>query len=320
MINVDRVQPSLPSRVAITAAKLFVRSPGAVLPLNWVGVLGIRAMLFVACRVFLHRMEPHLEVDVVHANGRTRGEWVGRPPTPGTPILYFLHGSGYVGCSPASHRGLVSELTRRLSRPAFTLRYRRAPEHRFPAAHLDTLNGYLWLLEQGHDPRNIIVAGDSAGGHLALGLLVQLRDRGVPQPAAVVGFSALVDPTWELAREREPEVSDAFMAVHFARRVTGLYTNGDEADPLLKVIAGVGPDLPPILLQAGGSEVLSADAEHYVAAQLATGGWAEVRTWPGMFHVFQMGYPLLPEARAALGEVERFVARVEAEAPEPMAG
>ncbi|AFT98877.1 alpha/beta hydrolase [Nocardia brasiliensis] len=310
MINGDPL--SLPSRGTIWALQSTLRPLGARLPANRLGVAGARLGLALACQLWFDRMLPTTSVDVTTPRGRTAGEWVGVPPRPGRALIYYLHGSGYVGCSPATHRGLVSELARRLDRPAFTLRYRRAPEHRFPAAHDDVLNGYRWLLDQGHAAEDIVLMGDSAGGHMALGLCGQLRELGLPQPKALIGFSALVDATWSLARARRAEVDDAFMTLGLARRMTGLYYGTTHfEDPRMDVAAHVGPDLPPMLLQAGGSEMLSADAEHYGTAQRAAGGHCEVQLWPGMFHVFQVGHRFLPEARAALDAVEKFVAEVE---------
>ncbi|WP_433661710.1 alpha/beta hydrolase [Nocardia sp. CA-128927] len=315
MVNGDPV--SRASRGVIFALHSTLRPLGARLPANRLGVAGARLGLAVACRIWFDHTLPTTPVDVAGPRGRAMGEWVGAVPRPGQSLIYYLHGSGYVGCSPATHRGLVSELARRLDRSAFTLRYRRAPEHRFPAAHDDVLNGYLWLLEQGHAAQDIVLMGDSAGGHMALGLCVQLRELGLPQPKALVGFSALVDSTWSLADARRAEVDEAFMSFGLATRMTGLYTGTTHFDdPRLNVAAHVGSDLPPMLLQAGGSEMLSADAEHYGAAQRAAGGRCEVQLWPGMFHVFQVGHRFLPEARAALDGVERFVAEVERAAAE----
>jgi acetyl esterase/lipase len=313
MINGDRIQ--LPRSAAglglLLPLNAFVRFPGMIEVPDRFGVPLARLLLHTACRTWPYRMLPHRAVDASGPRGPVRGEWVSEStarPRAGPPIVYYLHGSGYVGCSPATHRGLVSELVRRLRRPAFVLRYRLAPEHRFPAAHDDVLGGYLWLLEQGYAARDIVVIGDSVGGHLALGLGVQLRELGVAQPAGVVGFSALVDASWKLAAAREPQVWDSFMTVRTARRITGLYTEGaDLTDPRLDVAHAVGPDSPPTLLQAGGSEILAADAEHYAAALRGAGGECELETWPGMFHVFQMMYGLLPEAREALDSVGRFV-------------
>ncbi|GAA5082027.1 alpha/beta hydrolase [Nocardia iowensis] len=313
MVNGDRgfTGVSVPSRGAIFALNATLRPLGSVLPPNRFGVAAARLGLAASCRLWFDRKLPHRVVDEPGPRGRTVGEWVGEPPRPGTPIIYYLHGSGYVGCSPTTHRGLVSELVRRLDRPAFTLRYRLAPKHRFPAAHDDVLNGYLWLLEHGHAAEDIVLMGDSAGGHMSLGLAVQLRALGIAQPAAIVAFSPLVDATWALAAARRAQVWDSFMSLSLASKMTGLYTGTTHFDdPRLDVLSGVGADLPPMLLQAGASEMLSADAERFGEAQRAAGGHCEVQLWPGMFHVFQVGHRLLPEARAALTAVEQFVADV----------
>lgn len=295
----------------------FVRVPAAIGPANQFGAYLTRFVLGTSCRVLFvgdRTIPTPTPVDVVGPRGRLVGEWVGQPRR-GGQVLYFLHGSGYVGCSPWTHRGLVAELTRRLERPAFSLDYRLGPEHKFPAAHDDTLNGYLWLLDQGYASEDIIVVGDSAGGHLGIGLCGQLRALGLAQPRAVIGFSALVDPTWSLAAEKQPHVHDVFIgSARVGRRLTEMYTGRNNyEDPRLDVLSAIGPDLPPMLLQAGAEEILSGDAEGYTAALRAAGGDCDLQTWPGMFHVFQMAYRVLPEARDALNCVERFVARVESE-------
>ena len=141
--------------------------------------VGVVRMVFAALCYLGAGFEPaHIPIDVQTRRGRVRGEWVGGAPTTPRPIVYYIHGSGFVGCSASTHRGLVKELSQRLDRPAFSLDYRLAPEHTFPAAHDDALNGYLWLLEQGYQSADIVVMGDSAGGHMALSLIGQLRELG----------------------------------------------------------------------------------------------------------------------------------------------
>ncbi|UGT62624.1 alpha/beta hydrolase fold domain-containing protein [Nocardia asteroides] len=304
---------SVAAGLTIWASRIFVRPTLWLLPLSsLIGVLGYRGTQVVACRMWFARMLPHTVVDTAWPGGRIVGEWVGGEAEPGSRTIYYIHGSGYISCSPATHRGLVSELARRLNRPVFAVRYRRAPRYRFPAAHDDVLHGYLWLLARGHRGGDIVVAGDSAGGHLALGLCGQLRALGLGQPAAVIGFSSLVDPTWQLAEANGSQVWDQFISARTGRRITHTYLAGaDLDDPRLDVLGTVGADLPPMLLQAGASEALGSDSAHYAAALNAAGGRCELELWPGMFHVFQMGYPRLPEARRALDSVERFVARVD---------
>ena len=306
--HVIATKRSFAAFVTIWASRIFVRPTLWLLPLHSpAGVLGYRFTQVVACGMWFGPRLPYTTVDVAGPRGRTVGEWVGGEAEPGSRLIYYIHGSGYISCSPATHRGLVSELSRRLHRPVFSVRYRRAPKYRFPAAHDDVLNGYLWLLEQGHRASDIIVMGDSAGGHLALGLCVQLRELGVEQPAAVVGFSSVVDPTWQLAAANKG-VRDQFISARTGPRIMQTYLVGvDYTDPRLDVLAGAGPELPPMLLQAGGSEALGSDSEHYAAALNSAGGRCEVEIYSGMFHVFQMGYPRMSEARSALDSVERFI-------------
>jgi monoterpene epsilon-lactone hydrolase len=282
-----------------------------MLPANLVGVAAVRAAFSVACYSGFHARLPATPVDTEGGAGTVRGEWVGEVPEPDEQIILYLHGSGYVGCSPGTHRGLVSELCRRLDQPAFVVRYRRAPEHRFPAAHLDVLASYLWLLDRGHQGSDITGMGDSAGGHLALALLGDLRRLGVAMPASVVGLSPLVDPTFDRFGKPDRNPRDGFTKRATARRIVSLYCHeADPADPRLDVIQVVGPDLPPILLQVGEHEHLRVHSERFAAAQVAAGGTCELQVWGGLFHVFQMIRPL-PETGEALREVARFVERVE---------
>ncbi|GAA5050091.1 alpha/beta hydrolase [Nocardia callitridis] len=311
--HVRTVPRSFAARMTIWASRIFVRPALWLLPLHsLIGVLGYRFTQVVACRMWFAPTLPHVRVDVAVPNGRTVGEWVGGEAEPRGRLIYYIHGSGYISCSPATHRGLVSELSRRLHRPVYAVRYRRAPKYRFPSAHDDILNGYLWLIARGHHASDIVVMGDSAGGHLALGLCSQLRQLGVDQPAALVGFSSLVDPTWQLAQSHNALVWDQFVSARTGRRITQTYLAGvDYRDPRLDVLGAVGPDLPPMLLQTGGSEVLASDSERYAEVLRSAGGRCELEVWSGMFHVFQMGYPRLPEARSALDSVERFIASIE---------
>ncbi len=173
------------------------------------------------------------------------------------------------------------------------------------------LAAYLWLLDRGHEGAAITVMGDSAGGHLALALLGELRRLGAAMPAAVVGLSPLVDPTFDRFGKPARNPRDGFTTVATARRMIALYCHqADPADPRLDVIQVVGPDLPPILLQVGEREHLRVHAERFAAAQVEAGGACELQVWGGLFHVFQMVRPL-PETREALREVARFVERVE---------
>lgn len=239
-----------------------------------------------------------------------RGEWVRGPgvaESTDAAILY-LHGSGFVVCSPKTHRGLVAELSRRSGVPAYSVDYRLAPEHPFPAAVDDTLEAFRYLLDQGYPPERIVVAGDSAGGHLAVSLVALLTENELPEPAGLVLFSPLVDPYFDLAAATEREARDPMFTAGAARRILSLYTEkADPKDARLAILDGDPSLMPPVLVHAGDREMLAADARALGAWLEEAGIPCELRVWPGQVHVFQMLYELVPEARASLDAAGAFV-------------
>ncbi|MFT3901462.1 MAG: alpha/beta hydrolase [Gordonia sp. (in: high G+C Gram-positive bacteria)] len=251
------------------------------------------------------------------ASGQVRGEWVwgpgvGQRRVADTPVIYYLHGSGYVICNPRTHRGLVSRLSRQTDRVAFSLDYRLAPEHQFPAAGDDTVRGYEWLLDQGYRPENIVVAGDSAGGHLAMDLLADNQAQSRPQPRAMVLFSPLMDPTFGLAIAREARgLKDPIIKAKAGQHFLDMYTAGAPADhPRMTVSLRPSGDLPTTLIQVGAREVMSDDARFLHAALIAAGAESELQLWPDQGHVFQMFPGLTPESRRAVSEAAKFVRSV----------
>lgn len=238
---------------------------------------------------------------------RVRGEWVLAPGVEfGERAGYYIHGSAYAICSARTHRKLVARLSEATGLPIFSIDYRLAPEHRFPAAAQDVEAGYRWLLGQGYAGSDLVIAGDSAGGHLALDLLLAHIDEPHFQPAGVVLFSPLVDLTLRLAEQlvREPA-----MSAGTARKLVRLYCGDtDPNHPRLRLDFARAADLPPILVQVGGYEMLRADARHLDAAVKRAGGRCTLEEWPGMMHVFQALPRLAPESAAALRRAAAFVA------------
>ncbi|MGW6621413.1 alpha/beta hydrolase [Nocardia sp. NPDC055002] len=305
--------PSRASRIVAAVMLLTVRRLGSRLPATRTGVRIGRAAMHGLRLVMpswtVARFPVHEHADTEFA---VRGEWVNAVPEPREPVVYYLHGSAYFSCSPGTHRGLVGRVGHASGRPVFAARYRLAPEDPFPAAHEDALRGYLWLLARGHRPADIVVAGDSAGGHLALALAGELARRGLPQPSGLVLFSPLADLTFGLAATKEPAVRDPYASAITANRLIGMYVAGaDLTDPRLDVAAGIVPGFPPMLIQVGGLEVLQADAEHLAATARRVGVRCDLQIWPGQVHVFQAGYLAVPEAVAALAEVSAFVTEID---------
>lgn len=244
-----------------------------------------------------------------------RGEWVWGPRVArsadpaSAKIIYYLHGSGYVICSPRTHRGLVSRLSVRTSRPAFSLDYRLGPRYRLPDGGDDTIRGYHWLLDLGYRAENIVVAGDSAGGHLALDLLADNHRTSTPQPGGLVLFSPLVDPTFGLAVARESGgVRDPYIHGIAAQHVLAMYTRGAPiADPRVTVPIVSGMSLPRTLIQFGGREIMADDARELHRRLVNAGGDVELQAWPDQGHVFQMFPYLTPESTRAVSEAARFI-------------
>jgi monoterpene epsilon-lactone hydrolase len=305
---------SMRARGAARVSSLTLRQIAAILPPEraW----GLWASRQIVARV-MDTFGPSLSgtrvehVDVRLADGRrVVGEWVHGAglDSGGDSAIYFLHGSGYALCSPRTHRRLVAWLSRLTGLPVFSVDYRLAPRHRFPTAADDVRAGWDWLCtEQKFAPDRIFMAGDSAGGHLAVDLLLQPD---VAHPAGVALFSPLVDLTFGLARAREQLRRDPAIRAADAAKLIGLYCAGtDVAHPRLTLDVAGGRPLPPMLIQAGGGEMLVADARRLAKDVTAAGGNCELQVWPDQVHVFQALPRLTPEAKPAMRQVASFVAK-----------
>ena len=142
---------------------------------------------------FAERMTPKdVCLEQVQENS-IKGEWVWWKEEPAKYTIFYLHGGGYVACSPENYRPFTAELARQSGARIFALDYRLAPEHRFPAPVDDAVKAYRWLLAKGERPDNLVIGGDSAGGGLTIATLTALRDAGDPLPAAAFCFSPWTD-------------------------------------------------------------------------------------------------------------------------------
>ena len=303
------------SRGAATVSSLTLRQISAVLPPQraW----GLWASRQIVARI-MDTFGPSLagthveQVDVTTSDGRrVVGEWVygaGVEHARADAAVYFIHGSGYALCSPRTHRRLTAWLSRLTGLPVFSIDYRLAPRHRFPTAADDVRAGWDWLTgDLGLAPEKTAFAGDSAGGHLAVDLLLQPD---VAHPAAVVLMSPLVDLTFGLARSRERLRRDPAIRVRDAARLIELYCGEtDLAHPRLTLDVAGGRPLPPTLIHAGGAEFLAADAEALADAVRAAGGSCELQVWPDQVHVFQALPRLTPEAAPAMRRIADFIAQ-----------
>ena len=222
-------------------------------------------------------------------------------------VLYF-HGGVYVLGDAASTAGLAAQVARRIQAKAISVDYRLAPEHPYPAAVDDALAAYQALLEGGTAPAGIVLAGESAGGGLAVATLILARDRGLPRPAAAYLMSPYADLTLAGATMETKGQADPLLSrENLAARVPD-YTAG--RDPALALISPIFADLaglPPLVVQAGSHEVLLDDAVRLARQAAITDVEVTLDITPGVPHVFQAYSPILDEAAAALDRAGQFL-------------
>ncbi len=240
--------------------------------------------------------------------GGVRAEWMEMPPVSRERVFLLLHGGDYCSGSPRTHRKLAANLSRAAFARVLTPDYRLAPEHPFPAGVKDALRVYGWLLEQGIREDDIIVGGDSAGAGLALSMLVALRDAGATLPRAAVLMSAWTDLTASSPSHAAHKKLDLQVTRQGLRDAGVLYMGDrDPADPMASTFFADPAGLPPMLLQAGGDEVLLDDSRLFAERARASGVEATLRVFDGMWHVFQFHAPEVPEAQAAMNDVAAFI-------------
>jgi monoterpene epsilon-lactone hydrolase len=278
------------------------------------GALGVKVTRRLLATMMAGAGSTPLDVEVVpvdsttERHGRIKGEWV-RPATPRPDmVILYVHGSGYTLCSTRTHRPLVSRLARASRVAVFSAEYRLAPEHPFPAAPDDIGRTYGWLLAQGWTADQIVVAGDSAGGHLTLDLALHLLREGRELPTGLVMFSPLADVSCALIAEREKAIPDAMISAAGVRKLFAHYLGDtDPLHPRLTHVVEPGEVLPPTLIQAGGAEFLAADAHHLADMLGAAGTEVRLEIWPGQMHVFQAANRIVPEADQALRRAADFI-------------
>jgi len=219
--------------------------------------------------------------------------------------ILYLHGGAYVAGNLEYAKGFAGILADKIRQPVLSAAYRLAPEHPFPAAVLDALTAYRYLLDSGREARHISLIGESAGGGLVFALCLKLKQEGLPLPGALVGVSPWVDLTFTGESYRTNARKDPSLSERALRSHAAAYAGGRQADPLVSPIYGDLKGLPPSLLMAGGDELLLSDAVMLAKRLTENGCRCELCVEEGLWHV----YPLygIPEARAALDKIAGFL-------------
>lgn len=252
----------------------------------------------------------HLES--LKLDNRLEAEWLRPCGAHPTRVLLYLHGGGYVLGSLNTHRSLVGSLAQRCGLNALTINYRKAPDHPFPAALEDARRAYRWLLRHGHAAADIVVAGDSAGGGLALALLLALRDAGEALPAAAVGLSPWTNLNLPITALRRVAREEGLLLEALQMRTWGpLYAHKTAlSHPLLSPTQAELHGLPPLLIQVSTDEVLYDGALKFVDKARAAGVAVTLQPFKGLVHWWHLFWRVVPEARQALDQVAAFVKKL----------
>jgi epsilon-lactone hydrolase len=235
-------------------------------------------------------------------------EWVIPAGVGSERVILYLHGGAYNAGSTRSHRALAANIAYAAHARALTIDYRLAPEHPYPAALVDAFSAYKWLLELGIRPEQITVTGDSAGGGLTIALLVALRERRVPMPAAAVVLSPWTDLTDSGESWQENAKVDYLIHGAKLKEAARLYLKDTSPQtPLASPVYANLHGLPPLLIQVGSEEVLLSDSQRLAENARLSGVDVSLEVWDGMQHVWHFAASFVPEARQATEKIGEFV-------------
>lgn len=257
------------------------------------------------------RLHPKIRSVVLHERGTLAGlpteEFVPHRWTESNGTILYLHGGGYIVCSPATHRDLVSRIAVSSGARTIAIDYRKAPEHPFPAAIDDSIAAYRDLLARGTDEGRLFLAGDSAGGGLVLALLQRVREENLPMPRGGI----LLSPWCDLEATGESVQHNArfdYLSPDGLEYGAKLYLGGgDRRHPHVSAIHADLTGLPPLLIQSGSAELFLSENKRLAARAADSGVDVVHEVEPGMVHVFQAFASFLPECEPAILRIGGFV-------------
>lgn len=247
-------------------------------------------------------LEP-AQFDGLHA------EWSLAPGADPSRVLLFFHGGGYCSGSIVSHRRMVTEAGRAAQAKTLALEYRLAPEHPFPAAYDDAFAAWRFLRAQGIAPDRIALGGDSAGGGLALALMLRLREAGEALPGCAWLCSPWTDLTMSGETLATKDAVDPLIHKPYLEELAGAYVPAgvDCADSRVSPLFSDLRGLPPLLIQVGSDETLLSDSTRLAASAGAADVSVNLEIWPTMIHAWQLWNARLAEGRHALEHAGAFI-------------
>jgi acetyl esterase/lipase len=312
-VEVIETGPSIAARLVWLASRLTIRPAVAVcsrIPhVPWpFGLIDFacRALLPAPGTIRLTVGLPNATAQLVRAPGVL-------PADGNRRVVLYLHGGAFLTCGANSHSWVVNALSKFADSPVLVVNYRLIPKHSVGMALDDCHDAYRWLRLRGYEPEQIVLAGDSAGGYLALALAQRLQDDD-EEPAALVAISPLMQLAKE-PKQAHPNIktdamfpAEAFDAlVALVARAAAEHTVDGEPEEVDEPLDHIEPGLPRTLIHVSGSEVLLHDAQLAARRLAAAGVPAEVRIWPGQIHDFQLAAPVVPEGTRSLRQIGEYI-------------
>lgn len=312
-VEVVESGPSLPGMLASLACRLTIRpilAVGSHIPhMPWpFGLIDFASrVLLPAPGTIRATVElPHATAQLVRAPGVL-------PADGNRRVVLYLHGGAFLTCGVNSHSRIVNALSKFADSPVLVVNYRLIPKHSVGMALDDCHDAYRWLRLRGYSPEQIVVAGDSAGGYLALALAQRLQQVD-EEPAALVAISPLLQLAKE-PKQSHPNIrSDAMFPakafdalVALVAKAAGKHVVNGKPEQLYEPLDHLEAGLPRTLIHVSGSEVLLHDARLAARRLAAAGVPTEVRVWPGQIHDFQLAAPVVPEATRSLRQIGEYI-------------
>jgi len=293
-----------------TTANLFGRLMVKPIMKRAVSISALRAGIDTVEQLFPGR-PPHCRILRDRPLPDCDAEWVLPEGIAADRVVLHFPGGAYVLRFPNFERSLVARMCRAAHARGRLVFYRLAPEDPYPAGHDDCLAAYRQLLDEGVAADRIVITGLSAGGGLALAVLLAIRDRGWPLPAGVVAMSPVTDLSDSHARSsrRTNATRDAMLSLAQEFDLREMYVGGLRrlvSHPYVSPVLGDFTGTAPLLFQVGSGEALLDDSRRAADRVRAAGGSAELEVWDGVPHGWQ-GMPMLPEAKLAIERIADFI-------------
>lgn len=256
-------------------------------------------------KVKFFQINRNIDTQPFEING-IAAEWI-KSPDPQICVVLYFHGGAYALGSVNAHREFLTRLASATRCQVLAINYRLAPEHPFPAALKDALFAYHWLLQQGRESSRIVLAGDSAGGGLALSTIAALKAAEDPLPACAFCLSPWLDLTFScqsiITKAKKDRLLSKEILLPYANSYAGEYVR---EYPLISPLFADLRGFCPVRIYVGTDEIFLDEAIQFTEKAQAAGADVTLRTWEGLFHVFQM-VPFLPETRESLEDIARFI-------------